>query len=246
MLFMNCVMFDTIDEMSFLLLSDERAEHIKKYLKTQNGGEIFAAVKNAFLCKAKVCEKSGGYSFEVAEKLACACPMQTTVAMAFARPQIAQRILFECACFGVKKLCFYAAEKGERDYIKASLYSGKEYEKWFVKGAQQACNCFVPELECYESLEKCLESLPEDADTLKIAPDIYEATEKMSKVLMTSAKQKTLLAFGAERGFNNAERDILRKNGFVLANMVSDRVMRTDSALIAALSLLCAVEELKG
>ena len=239
-------MFDTIDEMSFLPLSDERAGHIKKYLKTQNGGEIFAAVKNAFLCKAKVCEKPGGYSFEVAERLLCACPMQTTVAMAFARPQIAQRILFECACFGVKKLCFYAAEKGEKDYMKASLYSDKECEKWFVKGAQQACNCFVPELKCYESLEKCLESLPENTDALKIAPDIYEATEKMSKVLMAAAKQKTLLAFGAERGFNNAERDILRKNGFVLANMASDRVMRTDSALIAALSLLYAVEELKG
>ena len=45
-----------------------------------------------------------------------------------------------------------------------------------------------------------------------------------------------VLAVGSERGWTAAERDVLRRDGFVLAGL-GRRVLRTETAAIAALAL---------
>ncbi|HEY1848006.1 MAG TPA: RsmE family RNA methyltransferase, partial [Opitutaceae bacterium] len=44
------------------------------------------------------------------------------------------------------------------------------------------------------------------------------------------------LAFGPERGWSGAERDLLRARGFTLAHL-GTRVLRTETAVVAALAI---------
>ena len=91
----------------------------------------------------------------------------------------------------------------------------------------------MPNLFLAENLQEALKCA-EGAQT-KIAPDLYESTQNISKI---DAKKTPICAvFGGERGFSNADRDLLRKNNFTLVSL-GGRVLRTDSAIIAALAIL--------
>ena len=73
------------------------------------------------------------------------------MAVAFSRPQIAQRLLFEAACFGVDKLIFYPSDKSDSSYAKSALYASGEYGKWLEKGAEQACSTMIPDFKIAEN-----------------------------------------------------------------------------------------------
>ncbi|MBR6389250.1 MAG: RsmE family RNA methyltransferase [Opitutales bacterium] len=231
---MNALIFKDFNESRFLPFSHPKAKHIRDVLKLKSGDEIFAGVMNQNLYKTKICETPDGYEFGPnTTPLENPKQLDITLCCAFTRPQIAKRIMFEAACFGAKNLVFYAAQKGERDYLKASLYGAEEAQEQFINGAQQACSSFVPNLFLAENLQEALKCA-EGAQT-KIAPDLYESTQNISKI---DAKKTPICAvFGGERGFSNADRDLLRKNNFTLVSL-GGRVLRTDSAIIAALAIL--------
>ena len=231
---MNALIFKDFNESRFLPSAHPKAKHIRDVLKLKSGDEIFAGVMNQNLYKTKIFETADGYEFDP-ETTPLENPKQFEIALciAFTRPQIAKRIMFEAACFGVKNLVFYASQKGERDYLKASLYNSEEARECLIKGAEQACSSFVPNLFLAESLQEALKHT--EGAEVKIAPDLYESTQNISQ---TDVKGKTVAAvFGGERGFSNPDRDMLRASNFTLVSL-GKRVLRTDSAIIAALAIL--------
>ncbi|MBR4598290.1 MAG: RNA methyltransferase [Opitutales bacterium] len=231
---MNALIFKDFKESKFLPFSHPKAKHIRGVLKLKSGDEIFAGVANQNLYKTKIFETAQGYEFDPqTTPLENPPQLEITLCVAFTRPQIAKRIMFEAACFGVKNLVFYAAQKGERDYLKASLYNSDEAQESLIKGAEQACSSFIPNLLLAESLQNALKQTQEAE--IKIAPDLYESTQNISQI---QAKDKPIAAvFGGERGFSNADREVLRDCGFTLVSL-GRRVLRTDSAIIAALAIL--------
>lgn len=234
---MNCLLFDNPPPFS-LAPDNPKLEHIKNVLKFVGGEEIFAGQKNGKLSICSYNPTSNGEAELIPIREIDNPPtINTTLAVSFARPQIAQRLLFESACFGVDNLIFYAATKGERDYIKSSLYAKGEYQKWLEKGAEQACATSIPHFECAENIADALEKIASltPSDTLKIAPDVYEATTSISKLLQSAQNSHIVTILGSERGFDNSDRQLLRQHNFTLISL-GKRVLRTDSAVIATLS----------
>lgn len=230
---MNALVFKDEKEAEFMPFSHPKAVHIKEILKISSGGEIYAGIANQKLFKTKVLEEAEGYRF-VNTQTELPNPERQALCLCvpFTRPQIAKRIMFEAACFGVERLAFYVADKGDEGYLKSSTYAPEEVEKNFIKGAEQACSTFIPEFgklaDLVEAIEFCR------VCQIKIAPDVYEASAEFSELAKRDAK--TALIFGGERGFSNEEREKLRAGGFTLASL-GKRVLRTDSAIIAALAL---------
>ena len=72
-------------------------------------------------------------------------------------------------------------------------------------------------------------------DSIKIAPDVYEATATISQALSGTAQKHITAILGSERGFDNTDRSLLRNANFTLVSL-GNRVLRTDSAIIATLS----------
>ncbi len=231
---MNALIFKNEEESKYLPFSDPKAVHIKTVLKLKTGDELFAGVKNQNLYKTKIIETNSGYEFSP-DTISLPNPeaQKLTLCVAFTRPQIAKRIMFEAACFGVENLIFYPATKGERDYLKASLYSPEEVEEQLIKGAEQACSSFVPEFHLSESLEEAIK-IAGDCE-IKIAPDLYESTKNISEI--SFCDKKAAIIFGGERGFSNDNRELLRSKGYTLVSL-GKRVLRTDSAIIASLAII--------
>ena len=136
---MNCILFDEpppfkLDE------SDPRLAHVLGCLKIPEGGEIFAGKINSFMCVARIRYLRGaGALLEPIRPLPDPRPKNITFCAAFTRPQIAQRILFECSCFGVKNVIFYAAQKGDAQAegnLGACYYNGIGVERNVLKGVE--------------------------------------------------------------------------------------------------------------
>ncbi len=234
---MNCLLFDTSPPFA-LDKNNPKLEHINSVLKLDNGEKIFAGQKNGklFICELKHLD-NGDAKLCPIEEIPNPQQLEASLAVAFARPQIAQRLLFESACFGVKNLVFYAATKGERDYIKSGLYTNGEYQKWLEKGAEQACATAIPNFYTAENILEAIEKIDSiiPSDSIKIAPDVYEAETTISRAITGNAHIAAIL--GSERGFANTDRQILREHHYKLVSL-GNRVLRTDSAVIATLSAI--------
>lgn len=238
---MNCLLFENKEDLRHLPKADYRAQHIKKYLKAKNGNILYVALANKFLAKASISIEESHYSFEICEQLPCPSLRNIELAIALTRPQIAQKILFDCACIGVTKVNFYIANKSEASYANSTLYSENLYKNYLIAGAQQACNCHLPEFEIHNSLADFLAKLPQaKPNELRIAPDIYESQGDFSQIVATKSHKSALLIMGGERGFNQDERVLLKQSSFSLA-LMRERVMRTDTALVYALALLHSI-----
>jgi len=151
------------------------------------------------------------------------------------RPQSARQILRDATTLGVEELCFTITEKGEKSYVASRLWSGKEYERHLIAGAQQAFSTRIPSVRLFDSLAGCLESLP--PDTERIALDNYEAKGSLSGYPFSPTP--CALAVGSERGWARGERLLLIKHGFTLAAM-GERVLRTETACTAGIILVLA------
>ena len=244
---MNCLIFQTPPPFK-LAPNNPKLEHVENVLKASDGGTVFAGQANGglFICRFEKLADGGAILTPVADAPNPA-PIAASVAVAFARPQIAQRMLFEAACFGVENLLFYAASKGEPDYAKSSLYAKGEYAKWLEKGAEQACATSIPSFATAKSLAEAIEMLDALAprNSLKFAPDLYEATSTLSDVLKNSPDLHANAILGSERGFSNPDRDLLRLNNYTLVSLGA-RVLRTDTALIATLTRLQPARQQMG
>lgn len=130
-------------------------------------------------------------------------------------------------------MTFFDTEKSEPTYKSSSLWTGVEAERLLVRGAEQAFCTQIPTLSRAESLSSAISDLFPHGS--RIAMDNYESTDKLTHGRFTSLP--LTIAIGGERGWSNHERQILRENEFVLADLGS-RVLRTETACIAAVSIL--------
>ncbi len=236
--FMNTLLFKDENSLAFIPNDSPKGRHLQEFIKPQDGDEIFAGLVNKSLFKIKIFKTEGGFKTDSKRTPLPNPPiLNLNLFLPFTRPQIAKRIFFEAACFGVKKICLYPANKGEAAYAQSSLIKNKEFEEDLIKGAEQACSSNIPEVEVFENLDSAIQNL--SPKSLKIAPDLYEATQKFP--LSFEKNQEIDLVFGGERGFSANDRNILRAKNFTLVSM-GQRVLRTDSAIIFALSAINLAE----
>jgi RsmE family RNA methyltransferase len=156
------------------------------------------------------------------------------------RPQTARKILAEAAALGAAALHFFSAEKGEPGYAQSTLWSGGEWRRHLVAGAEQAFDTRLPRVTHGLPLADALAETPPGA--LRLALDNYEAPLPLSQGLSAAAGCQTragpvVLALGPERGWSAGERDFLRSRHFSLVHL-GPRVLRTETAVVAALALV--------
>ena len=240
---MNCVLLPKGYPMR-LGAGSPKLAHIRETLGMRDGCEIFAGIagEKLWVCRLHF-EAGGGAAFEPLREVPAQKPMRFAAAVAFARPQIAQRILFEAACLGVSRLVFYPAAKGEAAYAKSSLYSGGKFSEWLEKGAEQACAPDIPEFfACGSLAEACGCIASAFPNPLRVAPDLYEATANLWDFAPRLAEggAAACAVLGGERGFADSDREYLRGAGWTLVSM-GGRVMRTDTAFISTCTLCRAM-----
>lgn len=122
---------------------------------------------------------------------------------------------------------FTNAERIRRDRLQAHA----------IEAAEQCGGTFVPEVTGLKRLDRVLADWPEDR-RLILADETLSGVSTALGAVPDSAKWAILI--GPEGGFSTAERDRLRGLPFVTPISLGPRILRADTAAVAALTLFQA------
>jgi len=238
----NLILFEPSEIGRALPLADPRAIHLLQVLRRREGDCFDAGLVDGPRGKGTL-TAVGAAAIEISFTWDAepAPPDPVTLIIGLPRPQTARDILRDATALGVAAMHFVATEKGDPSYACSTLWSSGEWRRLLIQGAGQAFDTRLPQVTWGRPLAEIVASLPPE-DVLRIGLDNYEASASISRCLPASVQPTApaaVLAFGPERGWSARDRDVLRKNGFILAHLGS-RVLRTESAVTAALAIFKA------
>lgn len=234
---MNIILFNPREVELPLPQGDYRARHILDVLRRKPGDTFDVGLINGPRGKATLAAIQDGYlrlSFVWGAPPPPLAPIRLIVGLP--RPQTARDILREGAALGVAAMHFVRTERGEPSYANSSLWASREWETLLVAGAAQAFCTRLPEVRHGLPLGEAIDALP--AACTRLALDNYESPEPLGKKPLPP-EAEVVIAIGSERGWSAAERKLLLQRGFSFVHL-GDRVLRTETACIAAVSLLRA------
>ena len=231
---MNIVLFNEEELDRPLAKDDARALHVLNVIGCRQGDSFDVGLIDG--PRGKACIEAATYrglelDFHFSETVPRLYPVPMIIGLP--RPPSARRILKDLTTQGADTQHFVTTDKGEKSYLKSRLWTDGEYERLLREGAEQAFCTRLPEVVIHESLTACLEQLSDATD--RLALDNYEAAMPLGT--FQPSQERCVLAIGSERGWSAAERNLLRKNSFELVN-IGDRVLKTETACIAGLTLI--------
>ncbi len=234
---MNIILFHPAEVELPLPGNDARARHILTVLKRGVGDGFDAGLVNGARGKATLSAvgADGALHLTFAWGAAPAPLAPIHLLVGLPRPQTARDILREGAALGLSSMEFVRTERGEPSYAQSSLWSSREWETLLLAGAAQA---FCTRLPVVRHGHTLADALAAPARGAQLALDNYEASQPLSRAEVPAGGPVTI-AIGAERGWTAAERDLLLRRGFLFVHL-SERVLRTETACLAAISLLRA------
>ena len=236
---MNLILFRSDELETALSRGDPRAVHILDVLGCRTGDRFDAGEINGPMGKAEVL-RIEDEAVRLRFDLDTTPPLLNAVRLipGLPRPQTARDILREAASLGVERISFVQTEKGEKSYAGSRLWKDREYQRLLVRGAETAFTTRLPAVEIFSSLPEALSI--RSTETNRVALDNYEAETSLKEHLQSGpAVTRCTLAVGAERGWSDDERNILRNSGFTLVG-IGGRVLRTETACIVGLTLVLA------
>ena len=234
---MNLLLFETPCEEVLLSQDDPRYDHVLRVLKRVPGDQLDVASVNGPKGKATVVrEDSTGLLLSFVwegEFHDDRFPIHLVAGLP--RPQTARKILEQAASMGVRRMTFFGSDKGEPSYADSKLWMTEEWRRHLLRGVEQAFCSFLPEVSVIDNLEEALGPLHCEAG--RIALDVYEADRNLSSIDARAAPM--VLAVGPERGWSKRERQLLRDGNFLIRGLGS-RVLREETAVVAALGVLAS------
>lgn len=235
----NLILFESGEISRPLPRSDPRAVHVLDTLRMLEGDRFDAGTVNGPRGKAHIVSiDATAITLEFTLDVSPRPSDPLDIIVGLPRPQSARRILHDVAALGVRRLVFATTARSDPNYASSSLWSSGEWRRHLIDGAQQAFDTMIADVIHNLPLA---EALAGDASGLRIAFDNYEASALLPKLLRSqlSAPASVTLAFGPERGWDAADRALLRASGFALAGL-GRRVMRVETAIASAVAVLRA------
>ncbi|MBN1465640.1 16S rRNA (uracil(1498)-N(3))-methyltransferase [candidate division KSB1 bacterium] len=235
---MNLILFDAEETDKPIPLQDERAQHILNLLKLKPGDRLRVGLLNgpkgcAFFRRAG----SDGLILDFTwEEQVEPPPDPLTLIIGLSRPHTNQKILQQAAAIGVRRMLFVRTELGEGSYAASKLWVSGEYKRHLILGAQQARSTHIPVVEFGTPLWIAMHLVEDISQKIVLHHD--EGAPRLTRINILK-DESIVLAIGAERGWTENEMAMFRRNGFSPA-MIGDRVLRTETAVVAALTLVKA------
>jgi RsmE family RNA methyltransferase len=152
-----------------------------------------------------------------------------------------RRLWAQLAALGIGRLVVTNAARVERHYFDAHVLSPAIYTPLLIEGLQQARDTRVPLVTIARRFKPFIEDELDVlcGDTARVVLHPGADTPLGDVVRAADGSRRVLLAIGPEGGWNDFELALLRAHGFVEAGM-GPRTLRTDTACIAALSIVSA------
>jgi len=232
------------DSAGLVRLSGERAEHIRHVLKASSGKTLRIGLLNGPKGCGTVESVSGKEvvlqcAFE--EKIP-ACPA-VDLLLAMPRPKVMKRLWAQLAALGVGRIILANAEKVERYYFDSHVLEPDFYNERLIEGLQQAGDTLLPEVRIIKELKPFLEDdlnsiFPMSGKKLLADPS---GEQNVFQALESAEAAKILMAVGPEGGWTPYELELFAAHGFKIFH-AGPRILRTDTACIALLSMVAEIQ----
>ena len=244
---MNLILLPSSETTQTLAAGTPAAMHLMRVLKARVGTTFWCGAENAArgMATIETISPSGDITFSVAWEQGVPAesfspPIRLLVGLS--RPQTMKKVFATASEIGCREIDVFISQNGDPAYAQSTLWrdGNAEIKEILKKSAEQTCTTLLPRVCFFHSLADAL-SATGTRDDLSLALDVYEKSSTLPEVLTTEIPAGTLctLAVGSERGWTNAEREILRERGFKFAHLGA-RVLRVETAVAVALAVAAA------
>jgi len=236
---MNLILLQPGDfrDAGLAVLSDGRAQHIRKVLKAEPGKVLRIGLLDGALGKGTV--------LAVDKHTVCMeCVLEEEVPpkpridllLAMPRPKVMKRLWAQLAALGVGRIVLVNAERVERFYFDTHVLDPDFYTPRLIEGLQQARCTHLPEVLVRQRFKPFVEDELDELfpDSMKLLADPVGG-KRLGDFCFSG--ERVLLAVGPEGGWTPYEIGMLGERGFEVFSMGS-RILRTDTACIGLLATL--------
>jgi RsmE family RNA methyltransferase len=221
-----------------VLLSDHRADHLRQVLKVERGQGVRVGIVNGSKGQG-IIEDVNAEEIRLRVELDADAPPRPRVhlVLALPRPKIMKRLWAPLASLGVDQIILIHAEKVEKTYWSTHTLNKEFYQPLLMEGLQQCGDTQLPRVRCVRAfrpfVEDELPTLSQGCNRLLA----YEGEAPALSVLGSRAQAPTWVTIGPEGGWNAFEVEKLKEVCFCPFSL-GDRILRSDIACIAALTLV--------
>ena len=223
-----------------VILSDRRSEHIIRILACKPGDTVRVGVINGPVGIGEIVSIK---NTEVALRFTPEGPPSEQppldLILGLVRPIMLKKILAQAASLGVGRIFLINANRVEKSFFGASLLKNERYRSYLIEGLEQAKVTYLPQVSIHQRFRPFVEdfvpTIAKSYSRLLLAHP--EAGEALKQVTGTEISGRTLLAVGPEGGWVDFEIEKFLGQSFVPVSL-GDRVLRTDTAVVALLSQL--------
>lgn len=219
-----------------ILLDSAQARHIAKSLRKKKGDMLIVTdgSGNDFGCMIdeitkdsvhlSVCYKQAGQSEPDCE---------VTVYQAVPKGSKLEEIIQKCVELGAVRIVPVLTKRCvSRPDEKSAEKKNERYRKIALEAAQQSGRGIIPEISRMTTLKNAAEN---DGSEVKIV--FYEGGGEPLKDIIEPNTKSVSVYIGPEGGFAADEMDLLKSNGAIAATL-GKRILRTQTAPVAALSVI--------
>lgn len=223
------------------LITGEDARHIGKSLRMREGEEVFLVTPDGMLLTCEIQEiTSESVSVRIISKKACDTEpdVKVTLYQCLSKGEKMETVIQKAVELGVSAIVPVISSRCISRPDEKSLRKKEErWQKIALSAAQQSRRGIVPSVEKTISFEKALDSVKEREKGILF----YElGGDSLRKIVddITSHNIKNVAVFvGSEGGFEESEASLAKEKGVVLATL-GKRILRTETAPLAALSAI--------
>jgi len=245
---MNIVLFEKKELIdNYLILTDYRAKHIVKVLRSSVGTSIRVGQINGETGTGTIVAIKTKYPFVVELQVALtdsppAFP-EIDLLLALPRPIMLKRILSQVTALGVGRMFLINANRVEKSFWDAGIVLESEYRPHLIHGLEQAVDTQLPEIEIHPHFRQFIEEylptiLPEYGSQLIAHPHVNNSLSEC----LSGNRGRVLYAIGPEGGWLDFEVDTFRDAGFISFTM-GTRILKVDTAVVSVHSRIAHVLE---
>jgi len=212
-------------------LSRDQANYLFNVMRLGVGAQValFNGRDGEWAAKVAQAGKRSGILACVAQTAPLQVPPDLWLCFAPIKKARTDFIVEKATEMGVARICpvqttFTNSERIRRDRLQAHA----------VEAAEQCGATFVPDVDELRKLDRLLADWPEDRQLI-----FADEAEAGAKATLSTAPdgRKWAILIGPEGGFSDAERSRLRGLPFVTSLPLGPRILRADTAAVAAIAL---------
>ncbi len=241
---MNIILFEKEERREqTVVLSDHRAKHIVKVLRSDVGDSIRVGEIEGKIGTGKILAIKAKYPFVVELSVSLSqksvSPPGIDLVLALPRPIMLKRILSQVTALGVRTIHLINANRVEKSFWDAGILTEKEYRKHLIHGLEQAVDTQLPEIKIHRYFTAFVEGyLMENAGKYGAMIVAHPGTALSLSHSLSAKSGSILYAIGPEGGWVDFE---IEK--FLAAGMrpfsIGPRILKVDTAVVSIHGRIC-------